>query len=77
MVERLAARLQQSPDDANGWIQLGRSYMVLNQPQKAVEAFTRELANLLGRPAINLDTPELQRAGWESRDERAQELYRR
>ncbi len=39
MVERLAARLQQSPDDANGWIQLGRSYMVLNQPQKAVEAY--------------------------------------
>jgi cytochrome c-type biogenesis protein CcmH len=39
MVERLAARLQQQPDDADGWIRLGRSYMVLDQPAKAVDAF--------------------------------------
>ena len=39
MVGKLAARLQQNPDDAAGWIQLGRSYMVLNQPDKAVDAY--------------------------------------
>jgi cytochrome c-type biogenesis protein CcmH len=39
MVERLAARLQQQPDDVDGWIRLGRSYMVLNQPDKARDAY--------------------------------------
>jgi cytochrome c-type biogenesis protein CcmH len=39
MVERLAARLAQQPDDADGWTRLGRSYMVLDQPDKAVEAY--------------------------------------
>lgn len=39
MVGKLAARLQQNPEDAAGWIQLGRSYMVLNQPDKAVDAY--------------------------------------
>jgi cytochrome c-type biogenesis protein CcmH len=39
MVERLAARLQQQPDDVEGWIRLGRSYMVLNQPDKARDAY--------------------------------------
>jgi cytochrome c-type biogenesis protein CcmH len=41
MVERLADRLKQNPDDAEGWSRLGRSYMVLNQPDKAVDAYAR------------------------------------
>ena len=39
MVGKLAARLQQNPDDVEGWTRLGRSYMVLDQPSKAVDAF--------------------------------------
>lgn len=39
MVGKLAERLKQNPDDADGWIRLGRSYMVLNQPDKAVDAY--------------------------------------
>ena len=39
MVARLAARLEQQPDDVEGWVRLGRSYMVLNQPGKAEIAF--------------------------------------
>jgi cytochrome c-type biogenesis protein CcmH len=39
MVGKLAARLQQNPGDATGWTQLGRSYMVLNQPDKAADAY--------------------------------------
>ncbi|MGA8400407.1 MAG: tetratricopeptide repeat protein, partial [Stellaceae bacterium] len=39
MVERLAGRLQQNPDDIDGWTRLGRSYLVLNNPAKAQEAF--------------------------------------
>jgi cytochrome c-type biogenesis protein CcmH len=44
MVERLADRLKQNPDDTEGWSRLGRSYMVLNQPEKAVEAYARAAA---------------------------------
>ena len=39
MVGNLAARLQQQPDDVEGWARLGRSYMVLNEPQKARDAY--------------------------------------
>jgi cytochrome c-type biogenesis protein CcmH len=41
MVERLAARLEEQPDDVDGWVRLGRSYMVLNQPEKARDAYAR------------------------------------
>ena len=40
MVERLATRLEQQPDDLEGWVRLGRSYMVLGQPQKARDAYS-------------------------------------
>jgi len=43
MVGNLAARLEQQPDDVEGWARLGRSYMVLNEPQKAREAYGRAL----------------------------------
>lgn len=43
MVARLAARLEQHPDDVDGWSRLGRSYMVLGQPEKAREAYARAL----------------------------------
>jgi len=39
MVEGLAERLKASPDDANGWLMLGRSYQQLQQFPKAVNAF--------------------------------------
>jgi len=39
MVERLAQRLEQNPNDADGWARLARSYMVLNEPGKAVDAY--------------------------------------
>ncbi|MGD9616856.1 MAG: c-type cytochrome biogenesis protein CcmI [Alphaproteobacteria bacterium] len=41
MVERLASRLEEQPDDAEGWVRLGRSYMVLQQPAKARDAYAR------------------------------------
>jgi cytochrome c-type biogenesis protein CcmH len=39
MVDRLASRLQQNPDDVEGWTRLGRAYMVLEKPDKAVDAY--------------------------------------
>ncbi len=38
-VAALAARLEQTPDDADGWMMLGRSYMSLGDFPAAVEAF--------------------------------------
>ncbi len=39
MVASLAAKLQEHPDDPDGWARLGRSYMVLGEPDKAVDAY--------------------------------------
>ena len=44
MVERLAERLRQNPRDADGWIRLMRSRMVLNDPNAAREALRSGLA---------------------------------
>lgn len=44
MVARLAERLKAKPDDAAGWAMLGRSYLVLEKPADAVEAYRRALA---------------------------------
>src|SRR5437016_6265582 len=39
MVERLAARLKDTPDDLQGWLRLGRAYEVLKEPEKAADAY--------------------------------------
>lgn len=39
MVEGLAERLKNSPDDAKGWLMLGRSYTQMEQYPKAADAF--------------------------------------
>ena len=46
MVEGLATRLENEPDDIEGWLMLGRSRMVLDEPELAKAAFerARELA---------------------------------
>ena len=44
MVEGLAARLNENPDDRDGWLRLGRSYQVLGETAKAEEAFARARA---------------------------------
>ena len=41
MADKLAARLQTNPDDAQGWTMLARSRVALGQHAKAVEAFER------------------------------------
>jgi cytochrome c-type biogenesis protein CcmH len=41
MVARLARKLEQNPQDLNGWLMLGRSYTVLQQYPLAARAFRR------------------------------------
>ena len=41
MVAQLAARLQSQPDDIDGWLRLGRSYSVMQERDKAVDAYER------------------------------------
>ena len=39
MVSGLAAKLQSNPQDAQGWAMLGRSYAVLGETDKAIDAY--------------------------------------
>ncbi|RMF72124.1 MAG: c-type cytochrome biogenesis protein CcmI, partial [Alphaproteobacteria bacterium] len=41
MVERLRARLEKDPDDAEGWAMLARSYEVMGRPADALHALRR------------------------------------
>ncbi len=41
LVERLAAKLQQTPEDAEGWMLLGRSLAVLGKYERAAQAYAR------------------------------------
>ena len=52
MVARLAARMQQNPDDMNGWLMLARSYKMLGRYAESVEAYGK------AEPVIEKD-PEL------------------
>ena len=55
MIERLAARLQTAPDDAEGWRMLGWSYYHVQQAPKAAEAYARAVA-------LQPQSPELKSA---------------
>ena len=44
MVGRLAARLAEAPDDAEGWLRLGRSYRVLGKAAESRDAYGRAAA---------------------------------
>lgn len=44
MVKRLEQRLQQQPNDADGWARLGRAYAVLERKQQARDAYARAYA---------------------------------
>lgn len=41
MLAKLAARLKERPDDADGWAMLGRSYTALNRPAEALAAYRK------------------------------------
>ena len=51
-VERLAARLESEPDDLDGWLLLGRSYVVLQRYGEAAHALRQAAALSGGDPAV-------------------------
>ncbi len=51
MVARLAARLEQTPEDFDGWMRLGRAYGVLQRGAEAVAAYGRASALRPEHPA--------------------------
>lgn len=46
MVDGLAARLEQSPDDVDGWMRLGRAYQSLGEMDKAKQVWSKLLQRL-------------------------------
>ncbi len=51
MVEGLAARLEQTPNDVDGWVRLIRSRKVLGESEKAEQAFHRAMELFKDAPA--------------------------
>jgi cytochrome c-type biogenesis protein CcmH len=54
MVTALAERLTKQPDDAQGWLMLGRSYKYLQQYPKAVDAFEHAYQLMGEQPEVML-----------------------
>ena len=55
MVERLAQRLEENPNDAEGWRRLAQSYRVLGEDEKAREAMARADAATPATPGPTAD----------------------
>jgi len=55
MVERLATRLADTPDDLEGWIRLARAYQVLGRTDDARTAFAKAAALAPARLDVQLD----------------------
>jgi len=63
MVGRLAARLEAEPDDADGWLRLGRAYLVLEQRDRAANAYERAAALRPGDVSIRVQAVDALLAG--------------
>ncbi len=46
MVEKLAARMKESPDNGEGWVMLGRSYAALDRYAEAASAYAQAVAQI-------------------------------
>jgi cytochrome c-type biogenesis protein CcmH len=58
MVARLATRLQTEPNDADGWMRLGRAYIVQGERDKAATAYDRAAALRPNDVSLHLQAAE-------------------
>ena len=58
MVARLVERMKENPDDPEGWVMLGRSYLVMEQFTQAADAYAKAHALLGDEPNILADYAE-------------------
>ena len=78
VVEGLAKRLEDNPDDVGGWRMLGRSYMSLNDYSRAVAAFERVVELEDGQSAqglVELGEAVLAAEGGQTMPPRATSLF--
>lgn len=54
-IESLQFAVQQNPDNAEAWTQLGHAYFDSDQPVKAIEAYNKSLAIIPGNPPVLTD----------------------
>ena len=54
-IESLQFAVQQNPNNAEAWTQLGHAYFDSNQPAKAIEAYNKALAIIPGNPSVLTD----------------------
>jgi len=59
MVERLAARLADNPDDLDGWTMLGRSYSALGRFEEASRAYAQAITISPDNPALLADAADV------------------
>lgn len=52
MVARLQARMDANPNDPQGWILLGRAYLILNRPADAIKAYDHILPEVKKEPQL-------------------------
>jgi cytochrome c-type biogenesis protein CcmH len=58
MVDGLAARLEQQPDDVEGWRMLGRSFAVLGETARSAEAYRQAASRLPGDVTAQVEYAE-------------------
>jgi len=59
MVQQLANRLQEDPDNAEGWVMLGRSYAALDRYQEAANAYAQARRIAGDHPQLLVDSADI------------------